>query len=83
MVGKNLKYYRLRSKLSKEELARRVGVSARDITHYENEERKPEIDMLRKLAGALGVRLADFLVVRSGSHQYVHGAFGKQCTYKE
>lgn len=83
MYGKNLKYYRLRSKLTKKELARRVGVSAMAITHYENEERKPEIDMLRKLASELGVRLADFLAVRSGNHQYVHGAFGKQCFFKE
>ncbi len=83
MYGKNLKYYRLRSKLSKKELARRVGVSPRAITYYENEQRKPEISILRKLASELGVRLADFLAVRSGNHQYVHGAFRKQCPYKE
>lgn len=77
MFGKNLKYYRLRSKLSKKELANRVGVSAMAITHYENEERKPEIDILRKLASELGVRLADFLAVRSGNHQYAHCEFRK------
>lgn len=77
MFGKNLKYYRLRSKLSKKELARRVGVSAMAITHYENEERKPEIAILRKLANELGVRLSDFLAVRNGNHQYAHCEFRK------
>lgn len=77
MFGKNLKYYRLHSKLSKKELANRVGISAMAITHYENEERKPEIDILRRLASELGVRLADFLAVRSGNHQYAHCEFRK------
>lgn len=72
MVEKNLKFYRLRSRLTKKELALRVGVSPMAITHYENGDRKPDIDMLHKLAEALGVRIADFLAVRSGQHQYVH-----------
>ena len=61
MVEKNLKFYRLRSRLTKKELALRVGVSPMAITHYENGDRKPDIDMLHKLAEALGVRIADFL----------------------
>ncbi|MDO4387340.1 MAG: XRE family transcriptional regulator [Clostridia bacterium] len=77
MFEKNLKYYRLRSGLSKRELASRIGVSAMAISHYENGERKPEIDILRRLAGALGVKLADFLAVRGGNHQYVHCEFRK------
>ena len=72
MVEKNLKFYRLRSRLTKKELALRVGVSPMAITHYENGDQKPDIDMLHKLAEALGVRIADFLAVRSGQHQYVH-----------
>ena len=77
MFGKNLKYYRLRNGLSRKELAERVGVSPMSITHYENEERKPEIGILRRLANALGVKLADFLAVRNGNHQYVHCEFRK------
>lgn len=77
MLEKNLKYYRLRSGLSKRELASRIGVSAMAISHYENGERKPEIDILRRLAGELGVKLADFLAVRSGNHQYGHCEFRK------
>lgn len=79
MLEKNLKYYRLRSGLSKRELASRIGVSAMAISHYENGERKPEIDILRRLAGELGVKLADFLAVRSGNHQYAHCEFRKNC----
>lgn len=77
MFGKNLKYYRLRSRLSKKELAARIGVTPMAISHYENEERKPEIETLRKLAETLGVRLVDFLAVRSNEHQYVHCEFRK------
>lgn len=77
MLEKNLKYYRLRSGLSKRELASRIGVSAMAISHYENGERKPEIDILRRLAGELGVKLADFLAVRSGNHQYARCEFRK------
>ena len=77
MLEKNLKYYRLRSGLSKRELASRIGVSAMAISHYENGERKPEIDILRRLAGELGVKLADFLAVRSRNHQYAHCEFRK------
>lgn len=77
MLEKNLKYYRLRSGLSKKELASRIGVSAMAITHYENGERKPEIDILRRLAGELGVKLADFLTVRNGNHKYSHCEFRK------
>lgn len=77
MLGKNLKYYRLRSKLTKKELANRVGVSAMAITYYENDARKPDVEVLRKLAAELGVKLADFLAVRSGNHQYAHCEFRK------
>lgn len=83
MLEKNLKYYRLRSGLSKRELASRIGVSAMAISHYENGERKPEIDILRRLAGELGVKLADFLAVRSGNHQYAHCEFRKNRAFSK
>lgn len=57
MFNKNLKYYRLQKNMSKKELADKCGVSAMAITHYENGERKPDIDMIKKLAETLGVLL--------------------------
>lgn len=77
MIAKNLKYYRLRSRLSKKELASRVGVSPMAITHYENGARKPEVEILRRIANALEVKLADFLAVRGGEHEYAHCEFRK------
>ena len=49
MFERNLKYYRLKNNLTKKELASRVGVSAMSITHYENGDREPSIDTIKKL----------------------------------
>lgn len=83
MFGKNLKYYRLHSKMSRKELAERIGVTVMEVTHYENEERKPEVAILRKMADVLGVKLADFLAIRDGTHQYVHCEFRKNSGLSE
>lgn len=83
MFNKNLKYYRLQKNMSKKELADKCGVSAMAITHYENGERKPDIDMIKKLAETLGVFVADFLVERNASLSFVHGEFRKQASLSE
>lgn len=83
MFNKNLKYYRLQKNMSKKELADKCGVSAMAITHYESGERKPDIDMIKKLAEALGVFVADFLVERNASLSFVHGEFRKQASLSE
>ena len=83
MFNKNLKYYRLQKNMSKKELADKCGVSAMAITHYENGDRKPDIDMIKKLAEALGVFVADFLAERNTSLSFVHGEFRKQASLPE
>ena len=83
MFNKNLKYYRLQKNMSKKELADKCGVSAMAITHYENGDRKPDIDMIKKLAEALGVFVADFLTERNTSLSFVHGEFRKQASLPE
>ena len=83
MFNKNLKYYRLQKNMSKKELADKCGVSAMAITHYENGDRKPDIDMIKKLAEALGVFVADFLTERNTSLSFVHGEFRKQTSLPE
>ena len=50
MFSRNLKYYRLKNNMTKRELATRVGVSSMSITHYENGDRYPEMDTIKKLA---------------------------------
>ena len=52
MFSKNLKYYRLKNKLSKKALAEMIKVTPMTITHYENGDRMPTAENLNALAGA-------------------------------
>ena len=56
-----LKRERLRQGLSCTQLALNVGVSRTTITHLEANEARPTLWVLLKLAGGLGVDLADYL----------------------
>lgn len=62
MFGKNLKYYRLKNNMSMKELADLVQISPMAISHYEKEERKPDMQTIKALAKALQVRVTDFLL---------------------
>ena len=53
MFSKNLKYYRLMKSLSKKELANKVDVTPMAISNYESGIRKPEMDILKKIAEVL------------------------------
>ena len=77
MFERNLKYYRLKNNLTKKELASRVGVSAMSITHYENGDRYPDMDIIKKLASALGVSAIDFIASRNLGLQFEHERFRK------
>lgn len=77
MFSKNLKYYRLRRNLSKKRLAEMAGVSPMAVTYYESGQRKPGMETIRALAGALGVAPSDFLRVRSEKISFQHGEFRK------
>lgn len=77
MFSKNLKYYRLKKQLTKKELAEKVNVSPMLITYYENDERKPSMEIIKKLAQALDVRVSDFLSVRNEQLVFTHGEFRK------
>ena len=77
MFSKNLKYYRLMKSLSKKELANKVDVTPMAISNYESGNRKPEMDILKKIAEVLEVRIADFLVVRNESIKFCHNEFRK------
>lgn len=83
MFSKNLKYYRLKSAMSKKELAKQVHVSPMAISNYENGKRKPNMELLKKMAEVLGVRVADFLVVRNEKFMFCHGDFRKNSTLSD
>lgn len=80
MFSKNLKYYRLKNGMSKKDLAEQVNVTSMAISNYENGKRKPDMDLLKRMAKALGVRVSDFLAVRNDKLVFCHGEFRKNST---
>ena len=77
MFSKNLKYYRLKNRMTKKELAEKINISAMAITNYENGTRRPDMEILNSLADALSIRVSDFLTVRNENLMFVHGEFRK------
>ena len=77
MFSKNLKYYRLKNRMTKKELASLAGLTPMAITHYENGERVPDIKIIENLAEALHVKVSDFLARRNEDLKFVHCEFRK------
>lgn len=77
MFSKNLRYFRLKNALTKKELARRLNVTPMAISNYENGKRTPSMEMLKLMAGELGVRVPDFLAVRNEKLVFCHGELRK------
>ena len=78
VFSKNLTYYRLKKGLNKKELAKQAGVTPASITHYEKGERVPEsMDVIKKLALALEVKVTDFMVFHTGDLVFSFGDFRK------
>jgi len=77
MFSKNLRYYRLKKNMTKKELASLIGVTPMAVSYYESGERRPGMDVIKALAQALDVRVADFLSVRNENLTFVHGEFRK------
>ena len=77
MFSKNLKYYRLKKSMSKRELAKQLSITPMAISNYENGKRKPDMEILKKMANVLGVRVSDFLAVRNENLIFCHGEFRK------
>lgn len=75
MFAKNLKYYRLKRNMTKKELASKAGVSSMAITHYENGERYPEMEIIKKLAIILDVGVVDFISSRNKGLVFEHEEF--------
>ena len=77
MFEKNLKFYRLKKGLSMKELADRSGLTSMAISNYESGKRMPDMDVLKRLATELDVRVSDFLAVRNEKLVFFHGEFRK------
>lgn len=77
MFEKNLKYYRLKKNLSMKDLAQVCDVSPMAISNYESGKRTPDMEIINRLANALGVRVKDFLATRNADLTFKHGEFRK------
>ncbi|MGB9791148.1 MAG: helix-turn-helix domain-containing protein [Thermacetogeniaceae bacterium] len=61
IVGENIRLLRRSKKMSQEKLAEMTGVSGSYIGYLERGERTPSLDLLAKIADALGVELVTLL----------------------
>jgi len=61
ILGRNLRLARNRLKLSQEVLAGESGVDRTYVSGIERGLRNPSVDLIEKLAGALGVTAADLI----------------------
>ena len=77
MFEKNLKYYRLKKKMSMKDLAEACGISSMAISNYESGKRKPDMETINKLSTVLGVYVVDFLASRNSNLTFDHREFRK------
>lgn len=80
MIGKNIKYYRLKNNLSMKALAGMIGITSMAISHYESGKRTPDLKTTRALASALKVSLADLIKADGDSLTFCHGNFRKKAS---
>lgn len=60
-TGKRILAERKKRKLTQIDLAKKAGVATSTIQRYEQQERDPNVETLRKIARALGVPLYDLI----------------------
>ena len=61
LISRNVKALRERTGLSQQQLAQKAGVTARYISHVENEAPNVTVDVVEKLATGLNVSTAEIL----------------------
>lgn len=78
MIGKRIKYYRLKKGLTCEELANKIGITKTLISLYENGERDPNSESCQKIADALGISWIKLMSRDDASLTYDHRSFRKK-----
>ena len=76
MLGRAIKYFRLKSSKNRRELAMAAGLSEYVIKSYENGKRLPVLSEIRNIASALNVNLS-WLMSSYNHYEYRHGEFCK------
>lgn len=59
MYGKKLRELRKLEGWTQEQVAKKLGITKQTYSHYENENRKPSLDMIRELAAIYQVNIDD------------------------
>ena len=76
MLERVIKYFRLKSRKNRRELAMAAGLSEYVIKNYENGKRLPVLSEIRNIASALNVNLS-WLMSSYNHYEYQHGEFCK------
>src|SRR5699024_5212315 len=61
VLGKRLRHFRTRARLTLAQLADATGTTASQLSHIENGRREPRLSLLQALARTLGVSAGDLL----------------------
>lgn len=78
MIGKKIKYYRLKTGMTTEELAKAVGCTKAAISLYENEEREPNSEVCKIIADALNVPWTELISRSDKTPVFNHLSFRKK-----
>ena len=60
-IGKNIRQLRIQSKMTQDELARKLFVTRQTVSNYENGKSRPDIEMLERIAQVLNADLETVL----------------------
>ena len=66
-LGTALKEIRDEARMTQDDLAERAGTTKSSVSRIENEEQVPSLDMLERLAAALGVKVYQVMARAEGS----------------
>ncbi|TQW44417.1 XRE family transcriptional regulator, partial [Clostridioides difficile] len=61
-IGEKIKQYRKSVNMSRDELANKISCSVHAIAKYEQNQRMPSLDMIRKIATALSIAINKLIV---------------------
>ena len=78
MIGKKIKYYRLKKGLTTEELAKAIGCTKAAVSLYENDEREPSDDVCKSIAAALDIPWIELLSRCKDKLVFNHVSFRKK-----
>lgn len=78
MIGKKIKYYRLKRGLTSDMLAKAIGCSKAAISLYENEEREPSVEVCKAIAKVLDVPWIELLSRENNNLSFDHVSFRKK-----